>query len=507
MSDLPGNPRGVDDLPFDARVMGPLKPLRTEIDVARCRVRRGEIPKSLKGGFYRNGAAFKRPQKQGCVGFLAMDGMITAMLFDNGNATFRNRWVRTPKYLVEEKYNESLFEYADGSPEWWGYGVIDPKPDPRAEGVPAGSPWINAIPYGGKEILAVGELNTVPYIIDPFTLETKGIVPWAAECGPGLVERRHVAEGAFCPHPHWDVQTGELFGWSATDHEPYAKVLVVRADGSVKTRSLDRNRGLWPSNLHDGWLTRDYLVLGFEPFINTRERARRGLPVLGWDESLKITLVLIPRSLEGEIRYIDAPFGKQCFNHTAGANTVGDEIYLDAPLFKKAPFPFEQDMLPGGQFPPFEAGHIGRWIVDLKKGTVKSEVLGDRNVEEPKIDDRYQGRNYVYSFLMSGPTYFSFDTIIKRNMVNGKEEAYTVKRDAPFALFEGVFVPRNDTAPEADGYFIVPMSRYMEGLTEYLIFDTADVSAGAIAEIELPFQIGWGPHGNWLDLSRVSQRG
>jgi carotenoid cleavage dioxygenase len=483
--------------------MGPLKPLRQEMDVAQCRVRRGEIPKTLHGGFYRCGPAWKRPQKQGCLGFLSMDGMITAMLFENGKASFRNKWVRTPKYLVEEKYDESLFEYADGTPSWWGYGVIDPKPDPRAQSVPSGTPWINAVPFAGKHILALGELNTVPYVIDPISLDTRGIVPWASQCGPGLIERRQAAEGAFCPHPKWDTQTGEMFAWSATDREPYARILVIKPDGSVKSRDLDRGRGLWPSNLHDGWLTKDYLVLGFEQFINTRERARNGLPVLGWDEDGGIKLALIPRSLEGEIHYIDAPFRKQGFNHTAGTNTFGNQIQLDAPLFEKVPFPFEQDMAPDGQFPPFKAGYIGRWTVDLDERTVRSEVLGDRNVEEPKIDDRYHGRNYQYAFLMSGPTYFSFDTLIKRDMLTGHEEAWTLKRDMPFAMFESVFIPRSDNAPEADGHLIVPVSRYGEGMTDYLIFDTTHIAAGPIAEIELPFQIGWGPHGNWLDLSRT----
>ncbi|MEK7856217.1 MAG: carotenoid oxygenase family protein, partial [Acidobacteriota bacterium] len=295
--------------------------------------------------------------------------------------------------------------------------------------------------------------------------------------------------------------TGEMFGWSATDREPYARVVVAKPDGTVKTRDLDVGSGLWASNLHDGWLSKDYLILGFEPFINTRERARQGKPVLGWDDSSKITLVLVPRSQDGEIRYIEAPFNKQGYNHTAGANTIGNQIYLDMALFRKVPFPFEQDMQPDGSFNLVDTGRIGRWIVDLDKNTVKSETLGERNVEEPKIDPRYMGRNYTFTFLMSGPTYFSFDTVIKRNVLTGEEESWTLKRDLPFGMFEGTFVPRSKSAPEADGYFIVPISRYAENMSNYLIFDTSAIAAGPVADIELPFQIGWGPHGNFMEFN------
>jgi len=58
-------------------------------------------------------------------------------------------------------------------------------------------------------------------------------------------------------------------------------------------------------------------------------------------------------------------------------------------------------------------------------------------------------------------------------------------------VFEPTFAPRHADAPEADGYLILPLSRFMENLSEFLIFDTQDISGGPIARIELPFQIGW----------------
>ena len=33
-----------------------------------------------------------------------------------------------------------------------------------------------------------------------------------------------------------------------------------------------------------------------------------------------------------------------------------------------------------------------------------------------------------------------------------------------------------------------------------LIFDTQDITQGPICRIELPFMLGWTPHGHWMDF-------
>jgi carotenoid cleavage dioxygenase len=80
----------------------------------------------------------------------------------------------------------------------------------------------------------------------------------------------------------------------------------------------------------------------------------------------------------------------------------------------------------------------------------------------------------------------------------GEENKYRLTSDQPIALFEPTFAPRSPDAPEADGYLIVPVSHFMSNTSEYQLFDTSDLSNGPIARIELPFQMGWTPHGHWL---------
>ena len=67
-------------------------------------------------------------------------------------------------------------------------------------------------------------------------------------------------------------------------------------------------------------------------------------------------------------------------------------------------------------------------------------------------------------------------------------------------MLEPTFAPRTTDAPEGDGYIIVPVSWWTENLGEFLIFDTDDITAGPICRIEIPFHMGWTPHGHWMDF-------
>src|SRR5205807_2457750 len=78
-----------------------------------------------------------------------------------------------------------------------------------------------------------------PVALDPVTLETKGIVGWSTALSPGLVPPACFGDAAFTAHPKWDGATGELFGWTYRDTEPYVTLHWVRPDGSVRSRHLE----------------------------------------------------------------------------------------------------------------------------------------------------------------------------------------------------------------------------------------------------------------------------
>ena len=67
----------------------------------------GELPHELNGTLYRNGPnpQFPSPTAHWFVG----DGMLHAFHLENGKASYRNRWVRTPKFMAEHDAGRALY--------------------------------------------------------------------------------------------------------------------------------------------------------------------------------------------------------------------------------------------------------------------------------------------------------------------------------------------------------------------------------------------------------------
>lgn len=486
---------------------GVFTPMRFEADVEECLVD-GELPRDLAGGFYRCGPTWKRPSKQNIDTVFTMDGMVQALILRDGRADFRNRWIRTPKYLAEERAGRALFEWADGDfDDWRAWGLGDVVRDEHTRHVPQGVSAANSFPFAGQ-ILTSGEQGLPPMVLDPITLETKGMVPWAPALDRGMAEKVCYGDGTFTAHPKWDSRTGELYGLSYSDVEPFVTMYWIAPDGAVRPRPL------WDAPYaqvaHDMWLTGDWIVVPFQPFTISRERIAKDDGAYGWEPTLPMKLALVPRfDLSADIRWITADIEPEYIMHTLAANTDEGTIALDAPIFNRPPFQTSDISEPGDPSIPFfqvASSTMGRWTIDLARGTVTTERTGDRLVELPKIDERFFGRPYRWGFLLGGTQStvrkegMRMDSLIQRDVRTGEERSYQITDDRHVAVLEPVFAPRTSDAPEGDGYVIVALSKFMESRGEYQIFDTDDITAGPIARIELPFHIGWTPHGHWMDF-------
>jgi carotenoid cleavage dioxygenase len=493
------------NLPKENSLRGPFQPMRFEATVDECIVTHGEIPKDLAGGFYRVGPTWKRPTKQGTNPLLSMDGMVQAITFENGEANFKNRWIRTPKYILEEARSQGMFEWEDGGfGDWRDNAYGDVKRDAGNLGVSRGVANINIFPFAGQ-MLASSEQGGPPIAIDPITLETKGIVPWSPRLSSGLHQPAGYGDATFSAHPKWDADTGILYGWTYSDEAPYVTMHYVHPDGIVDTRPL------WdaPYNTvaHDIWLTPKWVVMPFQPFLVDKKRIARGTNIWEWNPDLPIIIGLIPRdNLHGEVRWIKTDLPAQYVMHTMSANVVGNELHLDGPIFNRPPFPFEQDFSEGDDVALFFSiarSNLGRWVIDLKTGKSRSEQLSDRPSELPKVDERYYGKGYTWGYQVGGIVKNSgmkMNSLVSTNMTTMAEQVYPIRNDEPAAVLEATFAPRQKGAAEGDGYIIVPVSWWAERRGEYMIFDTDDITAGPICRIDIPFFMGWTPHGHWMDF-------
>ncbi len=187
----------------------------------------GELPRELNGTLYRNGPnpQFDAPGAHWFVG----DGMLHAFHLENGRASYRNRWVRTPKWLAEHDAGRALFG---------GFGRK--LPGAPAELTDGGVANTNIIFHGGK-LLALEE-GHLPTEIEPGTLQS-----------PRLSRLQgRASAGPFTAHPKIDPVTGEMvfFGYNAAGPlTPALSFGSVNAAGEA-TR-FERFEAPYASMVHD----------------------------------------------------------------------------------------------------------------------------------------------------------------------------------------------------------------------------------------------------------------
>lgn len=461
------------DNPF---LRGYFAPVNTEADAPHLQVT-GELPKELCGTLYRNGP---NPQfaPRGPYHWFSGDGMIHAFHIENGNVSYKNRWVRTPKWRFENEEGEGL----SGS---FGHPLFT---DPRLLKLNSTIANTNIVWHGGK-LLALEEAHA-PFALDPASLmplnggyETYG----DRLCGP------------FTAHPKLDPKTGEMvfFGYSAKGRfSKEISVQSVTADGTVtRAEIID---GPFPSMIHDFAVTDSWIVLPVFPLTSSMERAISGKPPFAWEPDKGTHIAFVPRrGTVADTRWVSAP---PCYvfhpmNHfeTADGRVVIDVMKYDvAPLF---PLP---DGSASTKAPP--PARLFRWTFDLAGGNAfKEEQLDDRAGEFPRFDERFCMSDYRHGWVASenvaDPSQKRRDGLTHYDLETGKSTTWNAGPEDRCG--EPIFVPRNETSPEGDGWLLSVVWRGAENRSDLAIFEATDIGRGPVALAHLSSRVPAGFHGNW----------
>ena len=158
-----------------------------ELDDAPLLAARGTIPPELHGTLYRNGPGRLERGGQWVHHPFDGDGMITALRFEAGQASLRNRFVRTEGWLAEEQAGRFVFRGVFGTQK--PGGVIANAFDLRLKNI--GNTHVVRL---GDQLLALWEASS-PHALDPVSLETRGVSLLDGVLKPGE---------AFSAHPRFD---------------------------------------------------------------------------------------------------------------------------------------------------------------------------------------------------------------------------------------------------------------------------------------------------------------
>lgn len=467
-----------DDHPYRT---GPWRPQTTEWRADGLAVE-GDLPDDLDGVYLRNTENPLHPAIGRYHPFEG-DGMIHLMGFRDGEAFYRNRFVRTDALLAEQEAGKSLWvglaERADRAERTDGWGARGHLKDASSTDV---------VVHNGNVLSSFYECGDL-YALDPVTLEPRGKADWHGD----FPRDRGVSA-----HPQVDEHTGEMLFFNYNARAPYLNYGVVDADDRLVHYVPIELPG--PRLPHDMTFTESYAILNDLPMIWDPALMARGAYLARFHRELPTRIGVIPRrGAAEEIRWFD--FDPTYVLHWTNAWEEGDEIVVEG-FFQHDPEPsvspdasYYERMSRFISLDGFQS-RLHRWRMNLLTGACSEESLTDSITEFGMINALHGGRPHRYTYAATGvPGRFLFNGLTRHDTVTGDE--------VHFSLPEGVFgsetsvAPRPGATAEDDAYLVTLVTDTNDDSSSALVFHAADIAAGPIATVRLPERISSGTHSTW----------
>ncbi len=474
----------VADDPFDA-------PMRVEADITDLECTQGAVPEHLDGTYYRVVVDRHYPSMvDNDLALFNSDGMAMSFTFSKGRVDFKTRYVRTPRFVAEEKAGKSLFgAYRNASTD-----------DPSVAGIRRGLANTNVFFHGGR--LYASKEDSPPILLDPLSLETLGEYDFQG----ALTSETSTA------HPKVDPRTGEMvfFGYGAKG-EATPDIAYYEADASGQIIHEAWLTAPYSCMIHDFAVTQNYVIFPIVPLRSSTEWIAQGNNQYFWDPDEDVYLGVLPRKGSGkDLRWFRG--SNRFASHIMGAFDDGRHIYIDTPVAETSYFPWFPDISGAAYDPDRSKTHLSRWTIDLADSTggFTERRLMTAAGEFPRMDDRQETLAYDWGVLAindlpgsskPGP---GFRWIGAVNLSSGSTKFYDPGPNA--TVGEPIFVPGQADAKPGHGYVFVVVARRDLMRSDLVILDAQNLDKPPVATLSLPIRIKSGLHGNWVGADELAGR-
>ena len=473
-----------DDHPYRT---GAWRPNRVEYDADDLDVIEGAIPAELDGVYLRNTENPVLPSLGRYHPFDG-DGMLHAVRFGGGRASYRNRMVRTAGLAAELEAGEPL----------WA-GIIEPPASSRRDGWGARGRMKDAsstdvVVHAGRALTTFYQGGDV-YQHDPETLAPDGLVAWAP-AGWGV-----------SAHPKLDEHTGELLFFRYGTEAPYLRYGVVDASGRLVHEIPIALPG--PRLPHDMAFTERFAILNDLPLFWDPDQLARGSYRPRFRPELPSRFAIVPRrGGPDDVRWFEA--SPTYVLHWINAYEHGDEVVLDG-YWQADPMP-RPDPADGPWGPlrkMVDVHAMGarphRWRFDLRTGRTTEEDLAAEVTEFPTINGRVGGRRHRYAWAMTARKgWFLFDGVVRLDVDGGAPHRLAFP-DGVYAS-EAPMAPRPGGRAEDDGWVVTIVADTVRDTSECWVLDAARIADGPVARIALPERICHGTHACWAPARALGSR-
>ncbi|KAF8852896.1 carotenoid oxygenase [Acephala macrosclerotiorum] len=468
-----------------------MKPCRFEGEVQNLEVL-GSLPLDLDGTFYRVMPDPQLPPLFENDPWFNGDGNVSAFQIKDGRVHFKQRYVRTEKFIREREKEHALM------------GKYRNKYTDAVEFKIRSTANTNILYFNGT-LLACKE-DSPPYALNPNTLETLGLHDFNGQL-PSLT---------FSAHPKIDPVTKELvcFGYEAKgDGTPDICYYTVSPDGKF-------TEVVWlvspvVAMIHDFAVTENWVLFPLIPQTCDLERMKAGGEHWQWNPDIPFYIGVLPRrgATGSDVKWFRAP--NSFPGHTSNAYEAPDgKIIFELPISDKNVFFWWPDAEGNAPNPQEITSNLAQFIIDPHSSSLDlyPTIILKEDVEFPRIDDRFSMSKHRHTFCdlmdpklgtdfqaiapVMGGGYPPYNALGHFDAKSGKCEKYFV--GSKCLVQEPVFIPRSEEAEEGHGYLLALVNNYEVMGSELHLIDTKDFSR-VLAIVPLPVRLRAGLHGNWVD--------
>jgi carotenoid cleavage dioxygenase-like enzyme len=464
-------PQPFDDSPYLRGVFAPTLEERTidKLEVI------GQLPRDLNGTFVRNGANPKFTPK-GRYHWFDGDGMVHAITFEDGQASYRNRFVRTAGLAHELEAGGPLFT-----------GILEPIDLKNPLGPFKNTANTDLVFHAGK-LLALWWQTGVPIALSVPDLATLGEERFGVDHRPGI-----------SAHPKVDAATGEMMFMAFGMRPPFLSYGVIDPEGRL-AHFVPIPDVPGPRYQHDIAITEHFTILMDLPMFADPEMLKIGKSRVKFYRDKPARFGVIPRHGTTP-RWFEA---EPCYiYHTINAWEEGDEIVMIGcriadPLVGDPNNPSSNLPIPTiglQRLEPF----MHEWRMNLATGKTTERRLSDVMSEFPRMDNRVLGRpsRFTYAPLVAHAETLSFYGVTKHDRQTESEQAFTY----PKGTFGGevVVCPRDGSNAEDDAYLVTFTIAEDAKESELYVWSAADFGE-PIARAKIPARVPAGYHAYWVPL-------
>jgi carotenoid cleavage dioxygenase len=438
----------------------------------------GELPRELYGSYLRNGPN-PRFTPHGLHHWFDGDGMVHALRFENGRATYQNRYIHTKWFERETQAGKGLFT-----------GLMEP-----VVNNPKGAPYkdtsnTDICAFRGKAQTS-WYMSGAPYELDPATLSTEGPLRYGAD-----------TPLKFSAHPKVDPRTGALHFFDYGPVAPFMRYGVISPAGELTHLTDIALPG--PRFPHDMALSEKHVILMDPPLRVSPKAQRAGRWGLELPADAPMRFGVLPQHGRGDsVRWFEV---EPCYvYHSINAWEDGDEVVLVGCRVMNPLPAIDPD---NGVYAVMMANlqitaELYEWRFNMKTGETRGRTVDDRNTEFPSMNVQQMGRptRFSYNVRIAPTPTLRFDAVVKYDTQTGEAATHEFGpgrygSEAPFAPSDAARAGLADH--EDEGYVTSFVHDEGTGRSEVVVLNARDVAAGPVARVMLPRRVPLGFHACWV---------